>query len=133
MGEDTPGPRYKWAVFVTVALGTYLSLLDNGIVSVSLPTLSTHFGADLSTIQWVVLTYFLVVGALLMPLGRAADIFGRKRVFIAGFAVYIVGAALAASARNVTWLLCARGVQAGGGAAMQATARAMNISGFPPV
>ena len=132
MGEDTPGPRYKWAVFVTVALGTYLSLLDNGIVSVSLPTLSTHFGADLSTIQWVVLTYFLVVGALLMPLGRAADIFGRKRVFIAGFAVYIVGAALAASAQNVTWLLCARGVQAVGAAAIQANATAINISVFPP-
>ena len=123
---------YKWLVLATVASGVFMAVVDAGVVNISLPAISSHFDADLPTVQWVVSVYLLTITALLLPLGRAADLLGRKRLYVAGFAAFIVGAVLAASAQNVPWLLMARALQAVGAASIQANGLAITVSVFPP-
>ncbi len=121
----------KWIVMVPIAMGIFMSALDVGAVNIALPTVSAHFDADLSTIQWVVSIYLLVLGATLLPMGRAADLLGRKRLYVTGFVIFIAGSVLAGAAQNIEWLLVARACQAAGAAAVQATGLAIAISTFP--
>ena len=65
-------------------------MADHGSVSVALPTISEHFGADLPTTQWVVIGYTLTISAFLLPMGRLADIVGRKRIYLLGFVIFVV-------------------------------------------
>ena len=123
--------RRKWIVLAPIATGIFMTALDVGAVNISLPTISAHFDTDLSTIQWVVSIYLLVLGATLLPMGRAADLLGRKRIYLAGFVVFVTGSLLAGSAQDVGWLLGARAFQAAGAAAVQATGLAIAITTFP--
>ena len=84
-------PNYKWWVFGTVAVGTFLSVVDHGSVLVALPEIEKHFGTDLPTVQWVVLGYALAISVLLLPMSRLGDIVGRKPVYITGFAIFTMG------------------------------------------
>ncbi len=129
---DSGASRYKWLVFGCVAVGVFLSVLDTTMVSVALPSVSADLRADLPTVQWVVLIYLLATGALLMPLGRAADIFGTKRIYMAGFAVFIAGSILAMSSQSIGWLLGARVVHGAGSASLQAVGMAISVAAFPP-
>ncbi len=131
MRIDTASPRYRWLVFACVSLGVYLSVVDYGVVNIALPAISTHFHSQLATVQWVVSAYLLVIVALLLPMGRAADVLGRKRVYIAGFVMFAAGAALAASAQSIPWLLSARGLEAMGAAAVQGNGTAISVAIFP--
>lgn len=79
----------------------------------------------------MVLVYLLTITALLMPLGRCADVLGRRRLYLAGFAVYAGGALAAGAAQNVPWLMAARGVQAVGSAAVQGNGLAIALAIFP--
>ena len=108
-----------------------MTALDVGAVNISLPSISTHFKTDLSTIQWLVSVYLLVLAATLLPMGRAADLLGRKRIYVAGFLVFVTGSVLAGAAQDVGWLLGARALQALGTAAVQATGIAIAVSIFP--
>ncbi len=130
-GRGPASDRYRWLVFATTSVGVYLSVVDYGVVNIALPTISGHFRSSLPTVQWVVSAYLLVIVALMLPLGRAADLLGRKRVYIAGFVFFVAGAALSASAQSMTWLLIARGVQAVGAAAIQGNGMAISVSVFP--
>ena len=78
----------------TVAVGTFVSVLDQTGVSLALPELAIHFGATIPAVQWVALGFILVTGSLLMPMGRLSDLIGRKRVYILGFTIFILGALL---------------------------------------
>ena len=91
-----------------ITVGVFMTALDVGAVNVSLPSISTHFQTDLSTIQWVVSVYLLVLAATLLPMGRAADLLGRKRIYVAAYFVFVVGSLLAGSALDFGWLLGAR-------------------------
>ena len=129
---DTPkGDPRKWLVFGAVATGVYAWVMDTSMVAVALPQISEDFSAGLPTVQWVVLGYLLAITTLMLPIGRAADLRGRKPLYLLGFAVYIAGAFLAASAQNVPWLLAARIVQAVGSASVQVNGLAIAISAFP--
>ena len=77
-------PNFKWWIFSTIAIGTFLSVIDHGSVQVALPSIERHFSADLPTVQWVVIGYLLTISALLLPMGRLADLVGRKEVYKIG-------------------------------------------------
>ena len=124
-------PRYKWWVFCTIAIGIFFSVVDHGSVLVALPDIESHFGADLPTVQWVVVGYSLVISVLLLPVGKLADIVGRKRVYVAGLVVYLVSAIVSGLAVNMTMLITARVFQGIGSAMIQGIAMAMIISAFP--
>ena len=118
-------------MFCTIAIGIFFSVVDHGSVLVALPDIESHFGADLPTVQWVVVGYSLVISVLLLPVGKLADIVGRKRVYVAGLVVYLVSAIVSGLAVNMTMLITARVFQGIGSAMIQGIAMAMIISAFP--
>jgi EmrB/QacA subfamily drug resistance transporter len=109
-----------------------MSTLDISIVNISLPRIMDDLNANLSAIQWVVLAYLLAITSLLLTFGRLADLMGRKRIYIAGFAVFTVGNLLAGLSHSVTELILVRGLTGIGGAMIQANGAAITAAVFPP-
>ena len=93
-------PNFKWWIFSTIAIGTFLSVIDHGSVQVALPSIERHFGADLPTVQWVVVGYALAISVLILPMGRLGDIIGRKQVYVAGMVIFVAAAGLAGLSPN---------------------------------
>ncbi|SFN83603.1 drug resistance transporter, EmrB/QacA subfamily [Geodermatophilus obscurus] len=108
--EHRPDPRRWRALSVTLVVG-FMTLLDVSIVSVALPSLQTDLGATPATVQWVVSGYALTFGLVLVPAGRLGDAFGRRRLFLAGLAGFVLASAAAGAAPSIGWLVAARLVQ----------------------
>ena len=123
--------NYKWWALSAIGVGTFSSVADHGSILVALPSISDHFETDLPTSQWVVIAFALTTSALLLPMGRFSDIVGRKQVYVAGFAVFLLGAAIAGTSTNITVLILARVIQGTGAAMTQGTGMAMIVSAFP--
>ena len=122
--------NYKWWVFGTIGFGTFISVVDHGSVLVALPDVEGHFGTDLPTVQWVIVGYALAISVLLLPMGRLGDIFGRKGVYIGGFAVFVLAAAVAGFSPSLEVLIGAKVVQGIGSAMIQGNGMAILISSF---
>jgi EmrB/QacA subfamily drug resistance transporter len=115
LSDDTPDPRRWRALSVTLTAG-FMSLLDVSIVAVALPSMREGLGASPAAIQWVVSGYALTFGLALVPAGRLGDAFGRRRMFLAALAGFVVCSAAAGAAQSVGMLIAARlaqGVAAG--------------------
>lgn len=126
----TQSSSYKWWVFGTIAIGTFMSVVDHGSVLVALPEIEGHFGTDLPTVQWIVLGYALAISVLLLPMGRLGDMVGRKQVYIGGFAIFVLAAALAGASPNLHLLIGAKVIQGVGSAMIQGNGMATIISVF---
>ena len=124
------GPSFKWWVFTAIAIGTFVSVVDNGSVLVALPEIEKHFHSDLPTVQWVVVGNALAISALILPMGRLGDIVGRKWVYIGGLAIFVAGSLLAGLAVNLPWLITAKVFQGFGSAMIQGNGMATVISSF---
>ncbi len=122
--------NYKWWVYGALALGMFTGVADHGSVIVALPTIADYFVTDLPTVQWVVIGYALAISVFLMPMGRLADIVGRKRVYVLGMAVFILGSALAGASNSVLMLIISKVVQGVGAGMTQGTGMAMLVSTF---
>ena len=127
----TQSANYKWWAFATIAIGVFMSGASQGSAVVIMPNIARHFAADLSTVQWVVVGNILVTSVLLLPMGRLSDIIDRKRVYSAGFAIFVDASALAGFSPNLAVLVIARILQGVGSAMIQANMTAMIISVFP--
>jgi len=125
-------PNYRWYVLATVAIGTFMATLDSSIVNVALPTISSQFHSDLSTLQWVVSAYLLTITSLLPVFGRIADMFGRKRVFALGFIIFTLGSVLCGFAQNIWFLVGTRVLQAVGASMLMSNSAAIITAIFPP-
>src|SRR6478735_128282 len=115
----------RWWTLVAVCTGVFMLLLDVTIVNVALPDIQDQFGASLSGLQWVIDAYALSLAALLLTAGSLADIFGRRRVFVIGTALFTLGSLLCGLAPGIEFLAIARAAQGIGGAAMFATSLAI--------
>jgi EmrB/QacA subfamily drug resistance transporter len=130
---DTGERANKWVVLAIVAAGVFMSTLDSSIVNISLPTIASYFGVSLSgAIEWVVIAYLVIIAAILLTIGRIADMIGRKPVWIAGLVVFTIGSALCGLAPSLGFLIAARAFQGIGGALLFAIGPAMLTSVFPP-
>ena len=125
------GGDKKYVVFGALAIGLFASVVDHGSVIVALPSIAEDLSIELPSIQWVVIGYALVISALLLPMGRLADMLGQKRVYILGSIILMVGAAGAGMAPNLATLLLARIFQGVGAAMNQGTGMAIMTSVFP--
>jgi len=124
-------PRYRWFVLVTVAGGMMMSILNSSIVNIALPTIAEDFMAPVNTVTWV-LIIFTITQATLMPVsGRAGDIYGHRRLFIAGVTVFAVNSLFCALAWNPLSLIAGRGLQAIGTSAISPMSLAFVFSVFP--
>ena len=125
------GGSNKYVVFGALAIGLFASVVDHGSVIVALPSIAEDLQIELPSVQWVVIGYALTISALLLPMGRLADMLGQKRVYILGSLVLMVGAAAAGLAPNIATLLLARLFQGVGAAMTQGTGMAIMTSVFP--
>lgn len=123
----------KWRVSLIVCVGVFMSSLDLFIVNIAFPAISKHFGgASLGSLSWILSGYAIVFAALLVPAGRWADAFGRKRAFLLGLGVFVAASTACALAPSVGFLIVARVVQAAGGALMLPTSLGLMLPEFGP-
>ena len=124
----------KWLVTLIVCAGVFMSSLDLFIVNIAFPSISRAYGhTSLSSLSWIVSGYSIVFAALLVPAGRWADAFGRKRAFLYGLVVFVVASIACALAPSVGWLIAARVLQAAGGALMLPTSLGLILPEFEPL
>ncbi|MFE3025890.1 MFS transporter [Nocardia tengchongensis] len=109
-------PRRWWAL-IGVSLATFMTFLDNNVVNVALPSIQADLGLTISGLEWVVSSYILVFAGLMLAGGRLADLFGRRRMFLAGLAVFTLASLLAGLADSPAMLIAARVLQGVGAAA----------------
>jgi EmrB/QacA subfamily drug resistance transporter len=124
-------PAYRWLVVGTVCLGAFLGQLDASIAGLVLPALEDVFHAPVATVEWVALAYLLTLAALVVPLGRLADLLGRKMLYTWGFLIFIGGSALCGFAPTLAWLIGFRALQAVGAAMLQANSVAIITAAVP--
>src|ERR1700694_745650 len=110
------GDRRRWLSLVVVCFGQLMSVLDSTIVNVALPAIQRDLHFSQAELTWVVNAYLITYGSLLLLAGRAGDLIGRKRVFLAGGAVFTVASGLDGLAVHSTTLIAARLLQGLGGA-----------------
>ncbi|MDX6311409.1 MAG: hypothetical protein QOF44_873 [Streptomyces sp.] len=111
----------KWGPLVAVCLGTFMLLVDVTIVIVALPDIGATLNASLSQLQWVIDIYALALAALLLGAGSAADVIGRRKVYVAGTALFALASLACGLAPNAGVLIGMRVVQGVGATAMFAT------------
>src|SRR5436189_4824440 len=97
---------------LVVSVAVFMASLDLFIVNIAFPDIQADLGGSDTTLSWVLNAYAIVFAALLVPLGRIADMVGRKRAFVTGLVVFAVASALAAAAPTVGVLIAARVLQA---------------------
>jgi EmrB/QacA subfamily drug resistance transporter len=112
-------------------VGNFMVVLDFTIVNVALPSIGHELGAGTSAVQWVVTGYGVAFAGLLILGGRAGDLLGRRRMFIAGLAVFALASLAAGLARNLPLLVAARVIQGAGAAVIAPTALALITTSFP--
>ena len=109
----------EWKVLLLSSLAVFMVFLDVTIVNIAFPAIRHTFAdTSLSDLSWVLNGYNVVVAALLVPAGRIADRLGRRRVFFAGLALFLLGSAICGAASSADMVIAARVVQALGGAAL---------------
>jgi EmrB/QacA subfamily drug resistance transporter len=119
----------KWLPLFSVALGTFMLLIDVTIVNVALPSMASDLHTSFGSLQWVIDIYALSLAALLLGIGAISDIVGRRPVYVGGLVTFALASLAAGTSANTTILIVARGVQGAGAAAMFATTIALlNIS-----
>lgn len=116
-GQDRP--TRPWRILAAVCFGSFAILMDTTIINVAVPSLTDTLHASLDEVLWISNAYLLVFGSLLITMSRLGDIFGQRRLFVLGLAVFALSSALCGAAQNPAELIAARAVQ-GLGAAMLA-------------
>ncbi|WP_217707192.1 MFS transporter [Nonomuraea rhodomycinica] len=119
-----------WTPLAVLATAQFLVVLSTSIVNVALPQLRTGLGLDPAGLSWVVNAYVLAFGSLLLLGGRSGDVYGLRRVFLLGTALFAASSLGAALADDVVTLIAARAVQGVGAALLAPTALAMVLTLF---
>src|SRR6202050_5713739 len=132
-GGAAAGPvqRHLGLALVVIATAQLMVVLDATIVNVALPHIQDALGFSGSGLEWGGNAYALTFGGLLLLGGRAGDILGRRRVFIAGIILFSVASLLGGFATSQAWLLSARALQGVGGAIVAPTALSLVTTNFP--
>src|ERR1700759_5416009 len=122
----------KWLVLAVTSVAVFMSFLDATIVNIAFPSIRASFpGAGLGELSWVINAYNIVFASLLVPAGRLADRVGRKRLFLAGVALFLAASAACGLPPSVGALTAARAVQAIGAAALVPTSLGLLLPEFP--
>ncbi|MEJ2093381.1 MAG: MFS transporter [Syntrophobacterales bacterium] len=122
----------KWTVLLIVDIGIFMATLDASIVNISLPKISLYFHTPLSgMVEWVIISYLIVIASLLLILGRLSDILGHKLLWILGLSIFTLSSALCGAAPSLLHLVIFRALQGVGGAMIMALSPAMLTRAFP--
>jgi EmrB/QacA subfamily drug resistance transporter len=125
--------RARWWALTAVSLSTLMAYLDNNITNVALPTIERSLHLSVSGLEWIVSSYLLVLGGLLLVGGRIADVYGRRRMFLAGLVIFTLSSLAAGLAGSGGVLIAARAVQGLGAALILPASLAIIAATFTDV
>ena len=122
----------KWWTLAAVAFGLFMIMLDNTVVNVALPSIERDLHVSISSLEWIVTAYALTFAALLITGGKLGDLFGRRRIFIIGIAIFTLSSLACGLAPSSGFLIGARAVQGVGAALMNPASLSIITATFPP-
>ena len=128
--SSQPDPQKWWAMF-GVGLGVLMFTLDTSIVNIALPTLVKVFHTNFATIQWVVVSYLLVITAAVLGAARFGDIIGKKKLYLGGLMLFTLSSLLCGLSPSVGWLIAFRTLQGMGAVMISALGAAIVTEVFP--
>src|SRR5712691_8156855 len=123
--------KSRWLSLIVLCTGFLLIVVDMTIVNVALPSIQRDLGFSQSGLAWVINAYLIAFGGLLLLAGRIGDLVGRKRVYLAGLAIFVGASLLCGLSFNQPMLIAARFIQGIGGAVSSAVILAMIVTLFP--
>src|SRR5579862_2928363 len=123
-------PSRRWWALAAVSLATFMTYLDNNIVNVAIPTIQRSLHLSVAGLEWVVSSYLLTLAGLLLVGGRLADVYGRRRVFLLGLAVFTLSSLAAGLAGSGSVLIASRAIQGVGAALLMPTSLAIIMATF---
>jgi EmrB/QacA subfamily drug resistance transporter len=127
----TDTTQNRWAALYVLCAGMLMIILDGTIVNVALPSIQEDLGFSQSSLAWVVNAYLIALGGLLLLAGRVGDLLGRRRVYLAGLALFTAASLLCGVSGSQEMLIAARFVQGVGGAMASAVVLGMIVTMFP--
>ena len=125
------GPAHPRAILAIILVSYFLILLDNSIIFTGLPSIASALHLGATGLSWVQDAYTLVFGGLLLLGARLGDLLGRRRVFVAGLAVFVTASFLIGVAPTGWWLIGARAIQGVGAAIVAPSALSLLTASFP--
>jgi EmrB/QacA subfamily drug resistance transporter len=130
---DTPAGNgtSKGVVLLVVTIAVFVFPFMGSAVNIALPTIGKELALDAVTLGWIATAYLLSSAALLVPLGRIADIYGRKKIFTCGIVIFTLSSLFSGMANSATMLISCRVFQGVGGAMLAGTAAALLTTVFP--
>src|ERR1700693_6207472 len=123
--------RRRWLALVVICFGQFMIVLDSTIVNVALASIQRDLHFTQADLTWVVNAYLITFGSLLLLAGRAGDLIGRKKVFLAGIVLFTAASILCGLAQDPAALIAARFLQGAGGALSSGVILALIVTGFP--
>jgi EmrB/QacA subfamily drug resistance transporter len=131
LAHKQPQPVEKWWVMLGIGLGVLMYTIDTSIVNIALPTLVRDLRTDFATVQWVGLSYVLVVTSLVLGAARLGDMFGKKPLYLGGLIVFTVSSLICGWAPSIEILIGARALQGLGAVMISALGAAIIVEVFP--
>ena len=122
--------RRRWLALIVLCLGDLMIVLDTTVVNVALPSIRQDLGFSEESLAWVVNAYLLTFGGFLLLGGRLGDLYGRRRLFLAGITLFTAASLTCGVATTQTMLIAARAVQGLGGAVLSAVALSLIMTLF---
>src|ERR1700741_2663634 len=128
--EMTTDSRTRWLAFAVLSLGSFMIVLDTTIVNVALPSIRTDLGFTEASLAWVVNAYMLFFGGFLLLGGRLGDLYGHRRLFVAGIDIFTAASLAAGFSSSQPILIAARAAQGLGGAIVSAAGLSLMMGLF---
>jgi len=122
----------KSTVLFTISIASFLTPFMMSATNIALPSIQRDFSADAVTLSWIATSYLLSTAVFLVPAGKIADIYGRKKLFILGIVIFTLASLFSAFVPSIEWLIGMRVLQGLGGSITMTTAVAILTSVYPP-
>lgn len=130
--SDPAAPEYKKIKIVPIALTAFITPFMGSALNLSIPAISAEFMANAVSMGWVITIFLLISTSFSVPFGRIADIYGKKKFFLAGTIIFTIASMICIFASGIRMLLICRGIQGLGAAMIFATNTALISAIFPP-
>jgi len=122
---------HKGIILAIICMAAFIITVDRSVSGIALPSIAKNFKVNISSVQWIVTSYLVVISVLLPIWGRLSDLYGRKKVYVSGFIIFSIGSALCGLCSNFKILILCRIIQAIGASAIVALNQVILTRVFP--